>query len=214
MKRSRNKNLILTLIVTINVIIILAATVTYAWFVQFKKSGSIYFKAGDITYELAPDEIDNTFKTSNSVIVPGEELVKEGEYFDIKNISSITSEFRIKIIVKVKDATYELTPETEEISFSMCKKQENETFEWVYEKKESTNDGYWYYTLDGTNRTMPAKKEGYVIKMIDSIILNGNYFDSSVSLSDVTISILLQGKQKMVDWDTAFENVGTVNVKG
>ena len=155
------------------------------------------------------NELNRTFKSKNKVIVPGENLINEGEYLDLKNLSSITSEFRIALKVTIGDTVYELNPDTEHILFKLCDKTETETFAWVYD------NGYYYYTTDGTNRIMPPLNDGYEIKILESLILDGNYFDNAFSMKDVVISIELQGKQNKVDWDNInWEQLGEVTVNG
>lgn len=204
------KTLILLLILCM-VVCIFAGT-TYAWFVKVKRTGAVYFKTGEVEYSIDYNEFENNF-TDDKIVLPGDDLIKQDKVVYIENLSSISSSLRIVIEVKIKDVSYFLgDPTKNQLKYEMCS-LENEYF-WKYDS------GYWYYTLykkennqivldeNGNPITMetipPVNVTGIVeqIKIIQSIELDGNYFDNGFASNDIMIVIHFQAKQAdYANWD-------------
>ena len=204
------KTLILLLILCM-VVCIFAGT-TYAWFVKVKRTGAVYFKTGEVEYSIDYNEFENNF-TDDKIVLPGDDLIKQDKVVYIENLSSISSSLRIVIEVKIKDVSYFLgDPKKNQLKYEMCS-LENEYF-WKYDS------GYWYYTLykkennqivldkNGnpitTETIPPVNATGIVeqINIIQSIVLDGNYFDNGFASNDIMIVIHFQAKQAdYANWD-------------
>ena len=65
----KSKLLILFMVMCLSIVSI--AAVTYGWFVSVKRTGSVYFKTGEVKYMMNEDSFENNF-INKSYIVPGD----------------------------------------------------------------------------------------------------------------------------------------------
>lgn len=223
----KNRRLLL-LIVALNLCIIVLAVVTFAWFVEVKRTNTIIFRAGEVDYRFENTEIQDAFIDNSLVIVPGQELLKEDGLI-ISNHSTIMTQVRLRIIIRY--TLHDLV--TNEESDGICELTDannlaligemNEVFEegikkygWVYQTDE--DQGHWYYQIFeddvGTNNIFLVpedKNNGERIGVLTSLKLNGNVLGNMVEAENVVVTIYVQGKQaNYVDWESlGYINIGT-----
>ena len=183
----KSKLLILFMVMCLSIVSI--AAVTYGWFVSVKRTGSVYFKTGEVKYVMTNDSFNNNF-IKKSYIVPGEELLSSDIY--VINQSTISSNLRIKVIVEVNGTEYIVDDTNQYI---------NAEFEtgWVY--KESC----WYY--NGTEGVIESTRVDTPINLIKKLNLNGNEFGTSIESKKVKITLHFQGKQSNY---ATWEDLGSI----
>jgi hypothetical protein len=183
----KSKLLILFMVMCLSIVSI--AAVTYGWFVSVKRTGSVYFKTGEVKYVMTNDSFNNNF-IKKSYIVPGEELLSSDIY--VINQSTISSNLRIKVIVEVNGTEYIVDDTYQYI---------NAVFEtgWVY--KESC----WYY--NGTEGVIESTRVDTPINLIKKLNLNGNEFGTTIESKKVKITLHFQGKQSNY---ATWEDLGSI----
>ena len=93
--KKNNRRLILASLLLV-FLFVSTLTVTYAWFIEVKRTSSVYFKVGEIEYVYHNQDDDFI---DEEIIVPGMDLIKEKCSFSIYNKSTISSELRVLITV-------------------------------------------------------------------------------------------------------------------
>lgn len=196
---------LLVLLLVLCMIICIFAGTSYAWFVKVKRTGAVYFKTGEVSYAIKYEEFEENF-IDKKIVLPGDDLIKEGAVVYIENHSSISSSLRILIEVKIKDEIYYLgDTKNTKLDYTMCSSENN--YFWNYD------NGYWYYTLykkvDGqvvldeqgnkiTHEMIPHLEIGQTkqnINIIESIVLDGNQFGNAFASNEITITIHFQARQ-------------------
>ena len=216
--KSNNKRLIL-LVILVVLLFISTLTVTYAWFIEVKRTSSVYFKVGEIEYEYQSNNWNESF-ISKKVIVPGMELINDNKAVSIFNMSTISSELRVLITVSYtingqKYIHYIGDPNDNKISYALSKdviENNGETSErelWKYGA-----NGFWYFQESETSTILPYVSPGTSreIKILESLKLNGDYFGNDVSAKNVVIKFTFQAKQSSyAGWtDQQWKELGVI----
>lgn len=191
--RKSYKRLVLPLILVV-LLLISTLTVTYAWFIEVKRTSSVYFKVGEIEYEYQSGNWNDSF-IDESVIVPGMELINDNKAVSIFNKSTISSELRMLITVSytidgTKYVHYIGNPNDSSITYSIAK--DGDRNQWEY-----GSGGFWYFHESESSTILPYVPPGTAreIKILESLKLNGDYFGNSISAKNVTIKFTFQAKQ-------------------
>ncbi len=187
-------------ILTISLMFCLTSIV-YAFYVVTQETSDIIFTTGNLEYEITEESCNEMFiDKTNSFIVPGEELVQSGKTIYMINKSTISSQVRIVIRVKVADQTYYVdATNTNEIIAAVSDG-------WVFNE----TDICWYYEgEDGIVPAVTVANPTLNINILSSLKLNGNYFGNAVSSKEVTVTIVYQSKQaEYAKWD----NIEEINI--
>lgn len=174
------------------------SSIVYAFYIVSQETSDLIFTTGNLEYEITEESCNDLFvDKTGSFIVPGEELVQAGKTIYIINKSTISSQLRIVIRVKVADTTYYVdAANTNEI---ICDVESG----WVY----NTNDQYWYYGgIDGEIDPISSAGQTVSINILSSLKLNGNYFGSIIESTQVNITIIYQSKQaEYAEWNNIEE---------
>ena len=176
----KSKLLILFMVMCLSIVSI--AAVTYGWFVSVKRTGSVYFKTGEVKYMMNEDSFENNF-IKKSYIVPGEELLTKTVY--IINKSTISSNLRVMIEVEVNGSKYIVDSTNQYIIADL-------TDDWVFDLEEDTD--CWYFNANNS-QVIDHDSGTANINILESLILNGNTFGTSIASSKVKITLYFQGKQ-------------------
>ena len=203
MIKNKNYRRIVLVLVLIISLFVSMMTVTYAWFVEVKRTKPMYFKVGQLEYYYKNQNINDTF-IDDTIIVPGMDLIEKNQSVKIYNTSKISSELRILIDVSytIGDKTYRHIlgdQETENrLIYEMSK--EGERVQWDY-----GDDGFWYYIYEDNTNIIPVPNQDNKmgeIDILDSLKLNGDYFGNFVSAKDIVIKFTFQAKQSSnVEWN-------------
>ena len=174
------------------------SSIVYAFYIVSQETSDLIFTTGNLEYEITEESYNDLFvDKTGSFIVPGEELVQAGKTIYIINKSTISSQLRIVIRVKVADTTYYVdAANTNEI---ICDVESG----WVY----NTNDQCWYYGgIDGEIDPISSVGQTVSINILSSLKLNGDYFGSIIESTQVNITIIYQSKQaEYAEWNNIEE---------
>ena len=174
------------------------SSIVYAFYIVSQETSDLIFTTGNLEYEITEESCNDLFvNKTGSFIVPGEELVQTGKTIYIINKSTISSQLRIVIRVKVKDVTYYVDDNnTNEIICAL-------STGWVYNQTEEC----WYYEgVDGEIPAVTITNPSTNINILSSLKLNGNYFGNLVKSSEVEITIIYQSKQaEYAEWNNIEE---------
>ena len=185
----KKQSTILLLLTALFILVVSIATITYAWFVEVKRTGAVYFKTGEVVYLITDDCFKNKL-IDDQIIVPGQDLVENDPIY-ILNESTLSSNLRVRGYVTINGVKYDLNnSSTDEII---------EVFDalWEYD----TTSKCWYAKENNTEKTFDAVtvsstgKNNETINLITSIKLNGNKIGNAVESKDVSITLMFQGKQ-------------------
>ena len=188
----KTKLIVLFLIMCISLLSV--AYVTYGWFVSVKRTGSVYFKTGEVKYVMTDDSFKNNFY-NKSYIVPGEELLKSNIY--IINKSTISSNLRVKIEVEVNGTKYIVDNNNKFIIAELVDT-------WIYDTTDDTQ--CWYYTVNNS-QVIENLANSTNLDILESIKLNGNAFGTSIEKKKVKITLYFQGKQSNY---ATWEDLGSI----
>lgn len=197
----KTKLFILFLVMCISIVSV--AAVTYGWFVSVKRTGSVYFKTGEVKYVMTNDSFNNNF-IKKSYIVPGEELLTSDIY--VINQSTISSNLRIKVIVEVNGTEYTVDNINQYIIVDFTEDWEYELVEISESKGENK---YWYFNANNS-QIIASTSSSVNINIVESLKLNGATFGNSVASKDVIITIYFQGKQSNY---ATWEDLGSITKK-
>ena len=185
----KQSGLIFQLCTILFILIISFVTITYAWFVQVKRTGAVYFKTGEVLYVITDDTFKNKL-IDDEIIVPGQDLVKSDPVY-ILNESTLSSNLRIKGYVTINGIKYNLNNiDNDEIIEKLDSM-------WIYDEASECfypyeNDEEKIFSAVLISQT---GKTDTVINLIESLKLNGNIIGNSVSSKNVSITLIFQGKQ-------------------
>ena len=185
----KQTRLIFQLCTILFILIISFVTITYAWFVQVKRTGAVYFKTGEVLYVITDDTFKNKL-IDDEIIVPGQDLVKSDPVY-ILNESTLSSNLRIKGYVTINGIKYNLNNiDNDEIIEKLDSM-------WIYDEESECfypyeNDEEKIFSAVLISQT---GKTDTVINLIESLKLNGNIIGNSVSSKNVSITLIFQGKQ-------------------
>ena len=206
--KSSYKRLILPIILVI-LLLISTLTVTYAWFIEVKRTSSVYFKVGEIEY-VYHDQDDDFI--DGKIIVPGMDLIKEKCSFSIYNKSTISSELRVLITVsyKINGKSYRhVLGNPNEVNLIYEMALDGSRVQWEY-----GDNGFWYFQESDTSTILPYVEPNTErkIEILKSLKLNGDYFGNEVSAKNVVIEFTFQAKQSSyAGWtDQNWEELGIV----
>lgn len=216
----KNKNyrrLVLALVLIVS-LFVSTLTVTYAWFVEVKRTRPVYFKVGEIEYEYTSQNINDSF-VDDTIIVPGMDLIVENESVAVYNKSTISSELRILIDVSytIKGTNYrhiigDVSDDSggKRLLYEMATAKDDELWKWDY-----GDDGFWYFYETDDSSILPYVDPGgnaREIKILDSLKLNGDYFGNDVSAKNIVIKFTFQAKQSSyAEWnDVQWKELGTI----
>ena len=169
------------LFLTLSALIISVA----AWLTDTKESDDTSFTIGYVKYEFI-----GYFKDFTNPIVPGEELI--ASEFKLRNSSTIATELRVLVTVKVNDVILTnpstlFTTSSYGAGFSLADG-------WVF------NEGYWYYYVAGNDTVIaPTVTE---IPFLSSLKLDGTKVSNNYANANIYIVFTFQAKQAAyVTWE-------------
>ena len=196
----KRQSTILLLLTTLFILVVSIATITYAWFVEVKRTGAVYFKTGEVVYVMNDDCFKNNL-IDDTIIVPGQELVEKDPIY-ILNESTLSSNLRVKGYVTINGIKYDLNNSSTDAII--------EVFDSIWEY--DTENQCWYAKENNAEKTFNAVtvsatgKQDTIINLITSIKLNGNVIGNAVESKDVSITLIFQGKQaNYADWSDLCE---------
>lgn len=159
-----------------------AVVVVFAWLVDSKTTDQIILRSGKVEYILAGD-------TAKGLVVPGQNLITTK--YTITNNSTVDSQLRIKLTIKLGDD--ELALDDEKIFTTIGLGSDFTLREDKF---------YYYQDVEGVLLTTYKTP----INIIETLILDGVYVQNEYSGQTVKLIITIQAKQAdFVDWQTLID---------
>lgn len=195
----KRKNIIVLLSLGLLFITTTLVFVISAWLTDTATTGDTTFQIGKVKYTLTGEWTDK------QLVVPGDNLIKTN--FTLTNSSTVGSELRIIITLKINDSEGENQSEL----FNIIKPVSDNfpvAAGWEYDA------GYWYYQGDGaineTSKWVIPNSYNIAIPIFDinGLIINGAKVGNDYAGKELKISITFQAKQSdHVTW----EQMGEIN---
>lgn len=191
------KRIICVVLTLVAVFSLLGFEATQAWFSDGKnKTQSL--ASGALNFEAVGDFSFNTVEDGNEIkVLPGTKLSLSTP-IEIKNTSSIDSEFRMKI-----ECLYENEPQSW-ISFVL----NDEENEWTI-VKEPDGYTYIYYRPNGSGRLSAVKSGESSTFSFDGSISIGGEVPYEFQNKELQINLVLQAKQAdFMSWENFYNQYG------